>query len=508
MSDGKCGLGLALKVRPNTKPDTGDWSKRKGPFTLDSFAEALKRVNWRVQRGTDLWTAVGLEKARLSAMHNGLRLFLEHALDAYFEYHEARQEQLGPLQLIDTWVVVEEKSNSALSAWGALYESPHGNREFRRFRFDTARSAVTPWAHIGARVAAKAAGRYPVRRIWITEVGLRNGIEHHVLSGITAEDAEDLYERFGRDAAITATAGEDPTPGPGCSGCKITGACTALIRAPGFLGVDLPGSWTRSVSASDLEQYEQCPSRWYMQREIHLPHDIEDSAPLLRGQAVHEVLALVHARGCACNMNDFPPPDGGPLVFADRVIDPAAYAIAYPYLVAHIASCQHQSELEVIAAERTIYCYDPDADAVIATKADALWRRGDALVLREIKTVERDVDTTADMIFGRYLAVAWGLGVLASGMASHFGARRGAVQLEIVSPTRSQVFVYSTDDIDLMKMARGRIRRLADKWLYDTTWEPNPNAHCGTCPVRRWCSVRDDWSNRYAVNAGAGLPPF
>jgi hypothetical protein len=360
---------------------------------------------------------------------------------------------------------------------------------------------ATAWAYVAVHVAAEQAGWYPTRRVWVTEISLRDGIEHHVLDGLTPEEAEELYVAHGRPAALDAARGKVAKPGRGCSSCKLTAACTDLIPLPGFLQAERPGPWTRSVSASDLEVYERCPSQWYMDKEAHLPRDAEGSEALLRGRAVHRWIEAAHARGRACTLDDLPQRLDDIPVIGSEVLEPSDYQLADSYLRAHVTCCPlRDGPLRSLRAERTLYAYDSVADAVIATKADALWLQGNTLVLREIKTTQELPELTADEILTRFLAVSWGLVAMESGLINHFGASRGEVQLEVLTPTGARIFTYSTDDKVLMRMARGRVRRLATKWLTDETWIASPNIGCGSCAVRRWCSSRDEWNNRLGVS--------
>jgi len=509
---GCCPLSLAWKVRPGAIPETGDWAPRKDPFLLGVFLQAVERVAQSTARGVDLWQAVEQHKRIFGGQHDGARQFLEHALDQYFEYHEAREEQLGQLHLVTIWPKIEkdrEKGKATLTVWAtALYETSGGDREIRRLRMSSVRTEVTAWAYVAGHVAAEHQGSYPTRRVWVTEISLRDGIEHHLLDGVTREAAEELYLAHGRPAAKNAARGEVAKPGRDCSSCKLTAACTERIPVPGFLQAEQPGPWTRSVSASDLEMYERCPSQWYMDREAHLPRDDEGNEALLRGRAVHRWIEAAHARGRACALDDLPHQLDDIPVIGSEVLEPGDYQLADSYLRAHMTCCPlRDGPLQSLAAERTLYAYDSVADVVIATKPDATWLRDDTLVLHEIKSTQELPDLTADEILTRFLAVSWDLVALESGLISHFGASCGEVQLEVLSPARARIFTYRTDDKLLMKMARGQVRRLATKWLTDETWTASPNIGCGSCAVRRWCSSRDAWKTRVELTTSAAGAP-
>src|SRR2546421_6849172 len=430
----KCPLHLALKVRPTTFPETGSWTKRRDYFMLGIVADAIRRVNFLVRSGRDLWDAVEASKPAFASQHSGIRLFLEHALDRLFEYHEAREVELGPLVLVDVFPSFEKGAGARLSAWGALYESASGDREMRRFRISSARDRTTAWAYVAAHVAAEARGQYAVSRVWVTEVGLNDGIETHILSGIRREEAAALYTQHGRPAVMAATVGITPRPGRECSNCKLTGACTALIQVPSFMQVTTVGPWTLSLAASDLERYDRCPARWYMETQ-NLPRQVEGNEAALRGTAVHQWLRAAHERGIPCSLNDLPPPGSAMPAIGTEFLDETIYALGYPYLRSHVDCCPlNDGPLDSIATERTIYGYDSIADVVVATKADAIWRRPGAVVIREIKTTQNEINSDADGMLDRHIAIPWDLVVLARGMAQHFGAAVGEVQLEVLTP--------------------------------------------------------------------------
>ncbi len=503
-----CPLALALKVRPQTSPETGDWVRRRGPFVLGVLAEAIQDVGARVKHGYELWDAVGLQSRRFESQHQGVQQFFNHALTQFFEYHEAREDEIGPLRFLDGWPNLQKGPKASLFAWALLYETESGYREIRRIRVATANNKLTPWAYVAGHIAAEYQTDVQPQRIWVTEIGLNDGIEFHLIAGETPERVEELYQKVGRGAVLAATKGEERVPGRICASCEYLGSCDSLISLSGFLQTGSPGLWTRSVSASDLALYETCPSRWYMEREVHLPRVEEGGEALLRGLATHQWLAHAHRKGRACSADDLPNPTDIDRLesVGEASVDPGDYELAYPYLRSHVDCCPLADDtIRSLTAERTLYAFDEEADAVIATKADAFWLRGDTLIMREIKTVQAQPKADRDEVFSSYLAVAWDLVALDTGFISHFGAVRGEVQLEILAPDAAVVHTYSTDDEPLMRMARGRIRRLGREWLADSQWAPKPNPGCTHCGVRRWCGVRDAWAEAVATKVDAGV---
>ncbi|MFY1632310.1 PD-(D/E)XK nuclease family protein [Solwaraspora sp. WMMB335] len=475
---------------------------------LGTLMNAIKQVERHLAAGIARDEAVQLGRLAFTAWQDGARRFLDHALNLYYQYHEARVEQLGQLRFLGPTSSLRKADTATLTVWGPVYEAPGDVIEIRRFRLGSAQTPTTAWAYIAAHIAAHTGTENSVQRIWVSEIGLIDGIEHHVLPGITPEHADELYELHGRSAAKAAAMGTEAVPGHGCAQCRIGGACGKLMSLPGFLAAKQRRDWTGSLSASDLEVYDRCPSQWYMERDLHLPSSQEHSEYRVRGVSVHRWLAAAHRRGHRCSPSDLPVPGSDTAPFGTDVLDPDEYRLAYPYLLQHLGGCPLQAgRIDEFMPEQTLYGFDPAADLVIATKVDAAWRVGDSFVLREVKTVHALPLGDKDELFTRYLAVAWGLRALEAGMAKRFGAVRGEVELELLSPEGSVVHHYSTDDLPLMKMARGRIRRLGHRWLADNDWSPQPNPGCSSCGVRRWCASADEWANRTpaAVTAGSSF---
>lgn len=509
-----CELRLALKCRPETFVDTGAWRRTSGPFALGVLVDVIQDVHRRISRGTSLVDALRQGKTTMVQQHPGVRTYLEHALDNYFDYHEARETVLGPLRLMDKWTVVDKVPNvSSIAAWGPLYEAEDGTREMRRLRYGSARDEPTVWLPFAAHVAGLAPGQRPATQIFVTEIGLLDASEHHLVDGITPAAAEAWWEEDGRAVARAAIVGTSRTTGSGCADCKATAACPELPRVTGATQATTNGAWTRTVSALDLAVYAECPARWLMERSAHLPAEREGSAGLLRGQAVHAWLEHAHERGTACEHEDLPnPTEVSDAQLAEWGLVREDYEEAFPYLFAHVDTCPLQGRhLEQLTAEETLFAYDPDADVIPVVKPDALWKDGSTLIAREYKSTDDPLPLDDDEARDRFgNLVPWLLVLLDSGLTNHFGCSDAIVELEVITRAGSKVYTFPTDDTVLMKLARRRVKSLTEAWHQDTTFQTNPGPQCERCPVRRWCPDRDAYLSRRSAHpaASADDPPF
>jgi hypothetical protein len=510
----QCDVQIALKCRPETFADTGPWRKRSGPFALGELLKAIAEVHRRTRRGDDLPTALRMGKVTFVTQHPGVRVYLEHALDNYFDYHESRETVLGPLRMITDWTVVEKAPNVSIAAWGPLYEAEDGSREVRRLRVGKAHDEPTVWLPFAAHSAALAAGQRPATRIFVTEIGLLDASTALLVDGISPEEAERWWEDEGRPVARAATGGTARITGSCCADCKATTACPDLVRVNGAVQMSTPGPWLRTVSALDLAVYHECAARWFLERHHHLPAEREGNAGLLRGTAVHAWLEWAHSRAVPCTHEDLPNPvDVTATQLAEWALEAEDYEAAFPYLFAHVDTCPLSGRtLSPLTAEETLFTYDADADVVPVVKPDAMWREGDTLIAREYKSTEdplpEDEDEARDR-FGPLLP--WLLTLLERGLMQHFGCSNAVVELEVITPAGARVYKFSTDDVVLMKFARRRIKSLSGAWHQDQTFATHSGPHCERCPVRRWCPDRDAYMSRRTASGGPVAddePPF
>jgi RecB family exonuclease len=237
------------------------------------------------------------------------------------------------------------------------------------------------------------------------------------------------------------------------------------------------------MSASDMDTYERCPARWFIEKSAHLPRAEETTDSQLRGTEVHRILRDLHKDNVACSEER--------IQTAISQSDAIAPESLLPYLRSHLTNCPHRNAIRTVALDQTIYGFDARADTVVATKADMVFLADSTLVIREVKTTIEIVEDDPDAAFDRYLSIAWAIVALTQGLAARFGSPAAVVELEVLTPTYGRLFRYETSDAVLVRMAKGRIGRISDEWIQDVSWRARPGAQCSSCPVANWCDAKE-----------------
>lgn len=374
-----------------------------------------------------------------------------------------------------------------------LFAGPDGLREIRRLRIGPAHNPDERdrlWDVQAAHILANLPWPSPCTRVVVREVGGVDG-SSIVHLDLTPAEAAAAFEADLRPALLSITRSHDARPGNSCVECALVRQCEALVPANGALAQTARGPRRRSLSATDLARYDDCPAAWYYSRELNLPKSPAGSQALLRGSAVHEWLSAAHARGVPCAVEDLPADSG-----AQDWLSPEAYEAAYPHLVHHVPLCPLAvGPVTVVASERTFHLFDPASDVVVVIKPDMLLRRGRTLILREVKSSESVLITaTRSEISSRFVQVHVGLAVI-DALAAHHACDSGALELELLTPVGGRLWSWSSAHPMELGVARADIARRVAVWQADDRWEPKPNPLCVTCEVREWCSERDTFAN-------------
>ena len=193
---------------------------------------------------------------------------------------------------------------------------------------------------------------------------------------------------------------------------------------------------------------------------------------------------------------------------AQGVMTPEEYAVAYPFLRHHVATCPLAADsVEVLAVEESAFGFDADADVVTVTKPDLVYRVGDRLVIREFKTSSSLPKGGAEQIYGQTTQIAFLLSMLSSGLKDAYGAADATVEVEVLTPGGSELYAWDLDDDEVLTMAREDLASAAGRWHFDSTWETNPGDHCLWCPVSQWCPDSEAFQTA-AVGTGPVLDPI
>ena len=516
-----CERYLAVKVRPFARAK--DWKRRfppdkqATPFPLrdvvDMLVAATRQAPMDDYEGLEAWIRAEIDNRSPSRL---VRPYLDSAIRNAIDAHTSIEEEIGALDLVAVNPEIGPPERR-LTVWAPLYATADGTSEIRRFRLGSASAEVNEDDWTWVRTAAWVAATYPTEpaptRVRVIEVGLVDGSVHVAFDG-SWEQARSMLDPVRPQLQVLAS-GSEARPGYQCGSCKIAGACDGLMHVTGVLGPNRPGHQTRSVSPSALETYRQCPARWLLANELHLPRVEEHSDAQARGVHVHSWLDAAHQRGRACSFDDLPNPDDG-MGLAENLMTRAEYELAFPILLAHLDVCPLAEEGSTfLASERVFYAYDEAADVVVACKPDLATARDGVLVLTETKTSLHSGPESPDDAFSRTLQVPVMLNMLAKGLAATQGYASGEVRLEYLTPTEARVWSWSTDDPEQVRAAEVAVNSAASTWHFDHEWDTKPGAHCAWCPVRQWCPDRDAYLQPLgasdapvAVAAVDEVPPF
>jgi hypothetical protein len=511
-SGSACERYLAAKVRPFARAK--DWKRRfppdrhATPFPLrdvvDMLVAATRQAPMDDYQGLEAWIRAEIDNRSPSRL---VRPYLDTAIRNAIDAHHSIEEEIGQLELVAVNPEIGPPERR-LTVWAPLYATSDGVSEIRRFRLGSASSDADEddetWVRTAAWVAATYPPEPPPSRVRVVEVGLADG-SVTVAFDDTWDKARAMLDPIRPQLQVIAS-GSEAQPGYQCGSCKIAGECDGLMHVSGLLGPDRPGHQTRSVSPSALETYRQCPARWLLARELHLPRVEEQSDAQVRGLRVHDWLSAAHSRGRACSSDDLPNPDEG-MGVAESLMTRDEYELAFPILLAHLDVCPlAEDDSDFLASERVFYAYDEAADVVVACKPDLATSRHDVLVLTETKTSMQSGPESSDDAFSRTLQVPVMLNMLASGLAVAEGYAKGEVRLEYLTPAGARVWTWSTDNPDQVTDAAAAVHAASATWHFDHEWETRPGAHCAWCPVRQWCPDRDAYLQPLGADASL-VPP-
>ena len=490
-----CPRYLALKIRPDVRSSA--WQRRYGSadtFVLgmiDQLVQVALQDNVADQPATlPAWIRQQLD---VRGTHRLLRTYVETAVENLLDVHYEVVHELGDLKLIGSDPFIGRPPR-ILWVWAPMYGTESGVREIRRYRIGSAHHSPTEsdmlWAETAARIAAGARGGVDPTRIRVIEVGAADA-SVAVLFDDIPNVAIQRFEANAKNVAAELGDFEIPDAGYDCPNCKVAGACEGLIATSDVLGQAEPGYATRSVSPSGLDRYRTCPGQWLLSTELHLPRSDESSEAQVRGILVHKWLEEAHTRGTGCTTADLPEPGQGLGLVAGLMTDDE-YAVAYPFLRHHIATCPLSADgVEWLGVEESIRGYDESADVVTVTKPDLVFRIGERVVVREFKTAAAVPAQGADEMYRRHLQVPFLLSMLDSGVTQSLGAKDSTVEVEVLTPDGSVVYAWDAETPGLVDAARADVKSAVDRWHVDAAWETTPGHHCDWCPVRRWCPDRD-----------------
>jgi hypothetical protein len=502
----ECGRFLGLKTRPTVKVIDG-WQKLfpqgdRAPFPLGDIVDLLveaDKCDFATYEAQSAWLTEAINRRRV---HRLVRTYVTLAVENILEAHESIEAEVGRLLLLVADPVVGPP-NRRLTAWAPLYTTEDGIREIRRFRLGSAKAdeESVRWASVAAYVTAEYRGGPPPHRVRVIEIGAVDGSLKVLFDG-TATEARSQFLASGRDLARAVAEDDHVVACHSCGDCKTAGSCRTLVSVDGVLRQPGRGYSSRSVSAKDLEQYALCPAQWLLNSELHLPSDSDGGGGSARGLAVHKWLRAAHARGVPCTDVDLPQPGNG-LGPGEGILTEGEYEAAYPFLGHHLRQCPLGSDGVLVLADENVYGYDHHAEVVPVIRPDLMYKVGNRLVIREIKTAEQSYEEGRDDAYDRFLQVPFGIMMLKAGLMRLHGATSATMEIELLTRAQPFVWAWEVDNPAVANVAAGDVGRAVNDWHVDHTWATRPGPHCAWCPVRRWCPDSDAWD--YQTPARADL---
>ena len=494
-----CPSFLGVKIRPRIRSKQPSWAPaaQLEMFPLQPVMAALDRIEYR-QLSED--TALAEIEQSGTKLHPGLIKFARHAVHNYLN---VGFENNGLEPVPDWWVVRKTSARIwELYAWGRRYQSSDGRRrEFRFLRFGEAasnpgdRAKIAIAAHVtafGVPATWPESWREPfdlregraVDHARVVEVSLANGSAEVLFDG-TPADAQAYYAEHGRKRVASIAVGGQARPGSSCAECKQLTSCGTLQRIPGVLALSATRAPVRTVSASDLRYHRTCPAQAHL-RSLHLPRAYEYGAEAELGHAVHAWLEDAHRDGTACDPAAMPTGDSGWSAGRWRV-DGDAARIGARMLRQHIDVCAlHQSDtVTQVRVEPRLAVHDTAAQAVVLAKPDMIYMDDGGWVWRELKTTQKGRWFHDDLL-DEFPQLALAVSFLAEGVLGG-DAANARVELEVLRPEGAEIDVIDPTDPERLAKARDVLRRLAQPWRADETFEARPSKNCRWCPVSRWC---------------------
>jgi hypothetical protein len=528
----ECPLARSVKARPLLRAEQSgpDAEKALQGFTLKVLMDALdmierdrRPVEWVMTRMRETRGTFGL---RRPPAHPGLLEWTAGVIPRYLAARAADQQEAQlagkppTLPVPDNWVarqrLTQPDSRGTVTyeqtAWGRRYAAGDGSaRDLWLLSFGRAKDD-RPAAEKAAAAYAVAfglpctgggndahqpvpAGRLPPGRTAapdftrIIEFGCGDGRFEVLLEW----DQDMITRQFASDARPVLAQAVDDTraiPGSSCVECKVLAGCTLLVRADGLVPVQ-PSARSkprRSISASDLRSYADCPAKYHLTRQLKLPSLREERAEIRLGRTVDAWLNERHLARPAGGCRTLPGPAnssewsaGKWSVSGQEAMDGAGM------LGQHAAVCPLDGldDSESVLVQHQVTCYDPRLDVVLIAVPDLLHTRRGGWVWRETKTSSSSLYEGKPLLV-RYPQLAFGVLMLAAGV---LGGKlpQSRVELELLQSDDLALEELDPSRPQVISEARDVLADLATPWESDSDFEATPGRYCQSCEALDWC---------------------
>ena len=543
-----CPLGRASKARPLLRPDPSppETEKPLQDFTLKVLMDALdliecdrRPVQWVMEQ---LWRTRGtFGRWRRPPAHPGLLEWTAGVIPRYLAAREADQQALRLAKMPpthpvrDNWIAQDRlrqpDSRGAVvyehTAWGRRYVAVDGSmRDLWLLSFGSAKeerpAAEKAAAAYTAACGTPCAGGWdgphePVKdgelhpgrmarpeRVRIIEFGCGDGGFTLLLGGdggstrLLGWDQEETARHFAADTRpVLAEAVDDirAVPGSGCVDCKALRGCTALIRTESLLPLSPPArpAGRRSISASDLRTYGECPAKFHLTRQLKLPSANPERAEIQRGRAVDAWLNERHLARPAGGCRTLPRPanpsawSAGEWSISGQEAEDGAGMLAQHATVCPLEGLDAR---ERVLVQPRVACYDPEFDLVIIAVPDLLYTRDGGWIWRETKTSSSRLYEGKPLLWS-FPQLALALVMIAAG-ALKGELSRSRVEFELLHADDLSFEELDPSRPQVVSDAREVLASLARPWAEDSLFQAAPGRHCGGCEALQWCQPGRD----------------
>ena len=481
----------------------------KDEIAESAITEAISKSRGQVEKSHKLWAIDALvgyltawEKARVEDMA-----------------HNVDFTDLEVIQAFDD----SEDSHTEWFAWGIYLTSHDGKvREFRALKFS--RAGLTTLNPVRAGVIARiladgvphsepswSSPRDPIYKVLapaqdvrIREIGCLDASQAIVLT-TSVEDARQMFTKS-LPTIIERVKGGTQKSGPNCRSCRANTMCETLPNRPGLLGITAFAPWPKAYSPSKFHTYRRCPRQYFLQDELGLRTKPEtQNSAQQRGLLVHAWLEQAHKRSKACEKTELPTPTTLGVIATELSWNQDEATVALPFLAQHQLTCPINSDSQV-ATEIAVEALDTDADISVSTRPDLIYKNGEDLVWREMKTVSSIKDLENDIYFNIYPQLPLAIRLMVENalpkevLAKLGQYRNKRVELELISSDECKIITWDCDDEKVKLAAWSQLAEQVDTWASDTLFAPSANPPCNWCKVSQWC----EFANAEQVKADIG----
>lgn len=542
-----CPLARGAKARPLLHPEpSSPWPEKPlENFTLRVLMDALDMIECDRLPAELVTERIWLTRGTLGRYgppaHPGLLAWTITVIPLYLAAREADQRSRrlagAPLTLPvrDEWVVQDKLSQPDArggliyeqTAWGRRYAALDGSARdlwllsfgaAKEDRPDPEKAAAAYNAACGRPCTGGRGAQYdPVQdgelhagrmafpgHVRVIEFGCGDGAFRQLLE----LDQQEAGQKYAADARLVLARVVDDSravPGSSCADCKVLAGCTTLVRGMDLLPLAPPARHTgrRSISASDLRAYKDCPAKYHLMRQLKLPDLRPERPEITRGRAVDAWLNDRHlARpegGCRALPGPADPSSwsAGKWRLSGQEAEDGAGMIAQHAFVCPLEGIEDH---ERVLVQHQLACYDPSLDLVIIAVPDLLHTRGGGWVWRETKTASSRL-WEGEPLLRRYPQLAVGVVMLAAGVLGGDLAR-SRVELELLHADDLAFEELDPSRPRVVTEAREVLAEFARPWIEDYSFRAAPTKRsCHDCEALDWCQPGRDFLTADSVPA-------